>query len=59
MRAAFACEYYQNLTNHPAPVITGDRQAPRSIDTQARLILSQVMGHNRIDVIASYVGSSK
>ena len=59
MRAAFACESYQELTNHPAPVITGKRQAPKSIDTQARLILSQMMGHNRIDVIASYIGSSK
>ena len=59
MRAAFACERYQELTNYPAPVITGERQAPKSIDTQARLILSQMLGHNRTDVIASYIGSSK
>jgi len=59
MRAAFACERYQEITGYPAPVITRQRQAPKAIDTQARLILSQVLGHNRIDVIAAYVGSSQ
>ena len=58
MRAAFACERYQEITGYPAPAITGQRQAPKAIDTQARLILSQMLGHNRIDVIAAYVGSS-
>ena len=59
MRAAFACECYMQITGYPAPVIKGERQAPKSIDTQARLILSQMMGHNRIDVIAAYIGSSQ
>ncbi len=59
MRAAFACERYQEITGYPAPVINGQRQAPKSIDTQARLILSQMLGHNRIDVIVAYIGSSK
>jgi len=47
------------ITGYPAPVITGQRQAPKTIDTQARLILSQMLGHNRIDVIAAYVGSAQ
>jgi len=59
MRAAFACESYQEITGHKAPVITGQRQAPKLIDIQARLILSQMLGHSRLDVIASYIGSSK
>ena len=59
MRAAFACERYHEITGYPAPVITGQRQAPKTIDTQARLILSQMLGHNRIDVIAAYVGSAQ
>ena len=59
MRAAFACERYQEITGYPAPVIAGQRQAPKAIDTQARLILSQMLGHNRIDVIAAYIGSSQ
>jgi len=59
MRAAYACERYQEITGYPAPVIAGGRQAPKPIDTQARLILSQMLGHNRLDVIAAYIGSSK
>jgi integrase len=61
MRAAYACRRYQQLTGFAAPVITenGRRTAPKDIDTQARLIISQEMGHHRIDVIASYIGSSR
>ena len=59
MRAAFACERYQEITGYPAPVIAGQRQAPKNIDTQARLTLSQMLGHNRVDVIVSYIGSSQ
>ena len=59
MRAAFACERYQEITGYLAPVITGQRQASKAIDIQARLILSQMLGHNRIDVIAAYIGSSQ
>ena len=61
MRAAYACRRYQQLTGYPAPVITenGKRTAPKDTDTQARLIISKEMGHHRIDVIASYIGSSR
>ena len=59
MRAAFACERYHEITRYHAPVVAEGRQAPKAIDTQARLILSQILGHNRTDVIASYIGSSK
>lgn len=59
MRAAYACERYQALTGCPAPVVTGIRQADKALDIQARVILSQQLGHNRLDVIAAYIGSSK
>ena len=59
MRAAFACERYHEITSYQAPVVAGERQAPKDIDTQARLILSQMLGHNRTDVITAYIGSSK
>lgn len=59
MRAAYACERYQALTGFPAPVVTGVRQANKTLDTQARVILSQELGHNRLDVIAAYIGSGK
>lgn len=59
MRAAYACERYLALTGVSAPALTGRRQVDKAIDTQARVILSQVLGHNRLDVLAAYIGSSK
>ena len=59
MRAAYACERYRAITGHPAPVFAGERQAGKTLDTQARTIISQELGHNRPDVIAAYVGSGK
>ncbi len=59
MRAAYACERYQAITGSPAPAIAGKRQADKTLDTQARVILSQELGHNRLDVIVAYIGSSK
>ena len=59
MRAAYACERYLELTGFPAPVVTGTRLADKTLDTQARVLLSQQLGHNRLDVIAAYIGSSK
>jgi len=59
MRAAYACERYQSITGFPAPVVTGQRQACKELDKQARAILSAELGHSRTDVIAAYIGSSK
>ncbi|TQV81039.1 integrase [Exilibacterium tricleocarpae] len=59
MRAAYACERYQVITGFPAPVIAGERLAPKASDTDARAIIAQELGHNRLDVVASYIGSAK
>lgn len=59
LRAAYACQRYQELTGYPAPVLVGGRGAPKELDMQARVILSQELGHNRIDVLAAYIGSSR
>lgn len=59
MRAAYACERYQAITGYPAPVITGKRQADKTLDQKARTLLAQELGHNRTDVVAAYIGSSK
>ena len=59
LRAAYACERYLELTGFPAPVVNGIRHADKGLDTQARVILSQELGHNRLDVIAAYIGSSQ
>ncbi|MCU7849047.1 MAG: integrase domain-containing protein [Candidatus Thiodiazotropha sp. (ex Lucinoma kastoroae)] len=59
MRAAYACERYQTITGYPAPVITGKRQADKALDKKARTIPAQELGHNRTDVVAAYIGSSR
>ena len=59
MRAAYACERYEALTGFAAPVVAGKRLASKTVDQQARKILSQELGHGRTDVIAAYIGSSQ
>lgn len=59
LRAAYACNRYQQLTGCLAPAITGSRQAGRTADHAARRILSQELGHGRADVVATYVGSAR
>ncbi len=59
LRAAYACERYLELTGFAAPVVNGIRLADKGLDTQARVILSQELGHNRLDVIAAYIGSGQ
>jgi hypothetical protein len=48
-------ERYEALTGHPAPVMGGhidDRQA----DRDAREQISHELGHDRIEVVAEYIG---
>ncbi len=59
MRAAYACERYQQLTGHPAPVINQTRTATKRQDQHARKIIAEELGHNRISVTASYIGSAR
>lgn len=58
LRAAYACERYQQLTGHPAPVVSGVRTAPYQLDQSARAFLALKLGHQRIDVLNSYIGSA-
>lgn len=55
LRAAYACRRYQQLTGYAAPVIIG-KIVDKTLDRAARLIISQELGHNRIEVSAAYVG---
>ena len=59
LRAAYACERYRVITGVDAPVLAGKRQCSKNIDRQAREIIARELGHNRTDVVASYVGSSR
>ena len=57
LRAAYACERYQQLTGHAAPVNGGHcYRIDRDLDRQARQQISLELGHNRIDVVAAYIG---
>jgi hypothetical protein len=56
LRAAFACERYQQLTGTAAPVLTGGRTVDRDTDQQARKIMTVELGHGRLDVLNAYIG---
>jgi hypothetical protein len=59
LRAAYACERYEQLTGHPAPVISGERLVDKEIDLIARETISSELGHGRVDVVSAYVGSGR
>lgn len=56
LRAAYACERYEHLTQYPAPINGGQCcQADRNLDREARRQISYELGHGRIDVVAAYI----
>jgi site-specific recombinase XerD len=55
LRAAYACERYEALTGHAAPVAGGEI-ADRDADREARLTIAEELGHGRIDVVSEYIG---
>lgn len=61
LRAAYACQRYEQLTGHPAPVIskrTHLSEAEKDADRKARQIISSELGHNRIEITNAYLGSA-
>lgn len=56
LRAAYACQRYQNETGEPAPVMGG--LATKEVDEKARSIIAAELGHNRTNVTNSYLGKS-
>ena len=55
-RAGYACDRYEQLTGHAAPVVAGCRTASKESDLEARMQISPELGHGRVDVLVSYVG---
>ncbi|MCW2290445.1 integrase [Pseudomonas sp. BIGb0408] len=57
LRAAYACERYEQITHHLAPINGGRcrRLNPR-LDREARFQISYELGHSRIDVASAYIG---
>jgi len=57
LRAAFACDRYEQITQHRLPINGGDcRQIDWCLDREARRQISYELGHGRIDVVAAYIG---
>jgi len=57
LRAAYACERYEQITHHLAP-INGGRcyQLDRRLIQEAKDQISYELGHGRIDVVSAYIG---
>lgn len=59
-RAAYACERYEHLTGHAAPINGGQcYQVDHELDLLARRKICLKLGHNRIDVVSAYIGGRK
>ncbi|SFG74550.1 Integrase [Pseudomonas syringae] len=57
LRAAYACERYEQLTGHATPVNGGHcYRVDPNLDRQARQQISLELGHNRIDIVSAYIG---
>jgi integrase len=57
LRAAYACERYEQITHHLAPINGGScYQIDRHLDQRARNLISYELGHGRIDVVSAYIG---
>ena len=60
LRAAYACERYEQITQHRAPINGGQCcQVDRNLDREARRQISCELGHGRVDVVAAYVGGRR
>jgi hypothetical protein len=56
LRHAYALDRYKELTGHHAPV-RSDEPIPRDkIDLAARAVISEELGHNRVDITNNYLG---
>jgi hypothetical protein len=57
LRAAYACERYEEITHHLAPINGGRcRRLDPRLDREARLQIGYELGHGRIDVVPAYIG---
>lgn len=57
LRAAYACERYEQITQHRAPINGGECcRLDRPLDRAARAQIGYELGHGRIDVVAAYIG---
>ena len=57
LRAAYACERYEQITQHCAPINGGQCcRLGQHLDREARRRISYELGHGRIGVVGAYIG---
>ncbi|MDP9523423.1 integrase domain-containing protein [Pseudomonas putida] len=60
LRAAYACERYEQITQHRAPINSVRcYEIDQYLDRDARKQISYELGHGRIDVVAAYIGGRR
>lgn len=59
LRAAWACQKYQQLTGCTAPCVGDGLRADRVEDNRAREKIGEMLGHGRADVTTAYLGGRR
>lgn len=57
LRAAWACERYEEISGATAPVLKTWTSPSQNNDDPFRLTLARELGHDRVDVVAAYIGA--
>jgi hypothetical protein len=57
LRAAWACARYAEISGEIAPVLPVGAPISQENDEQFRLTLARELGHDRVDVVAAYIGA--
>jgi hypothetical protein len=57
LRAAWACERYEEISGLTAPVLQADTSPGQKNDDPFRLTLARELGHDRTNVVAAYIGA--
>lgn len=55
-RAVFACEKLYELTGKEARIINPNTSLTKKEECDAKLAIAAMLGHGRVDVVASYTG---
>jgi integrase len=57
LRAAWACERYEEMSGETAPILQAGGSPGQKNDDLFRLALAGELGHERVDVVAAYIGA--
>lgn len=57
LRAAWACERYEEISGAVAPILQAGPSSGQQNDDPFRLTLARELGHDRVDVVAAYIGA--